>query len=201
MTKKVKQFCYFLIATVVILFYGGCRSQEEPLLGDQSVATTSVVLSPGDVIKLSFPGASELSQTQKIKADGKVNLPMIGEVTASGKTLVNFQNELIRLYKPQLRNNDVLVTIESGIVNVVVSGYVAKPGKLTFDRPTTVFQAVMEAGGVSEYGNLGKVRLIRTENGQQRTRVLNLKSSISQNVANVEYVRDGDIIYVPQSLF
>ena len=199
MVKKMKRFCLFSIATVAIVFCNGCGS-DSALTGEQTAATTPVVLSPGD-IKLTFPGAPELSQTQKIKADGKVNLPVIGEVTAAGKTLVDFQNELIKLYKPQLRNSDVLVTLESGIINVVVSGYVSKPGKFAFDRPTTVFQAIMEAGGVSEYGNLGKVRLIRTENGKQRSRVLNLKSSISRNVANLDYVKDGDVIYVPQSLF
>ena len=200
MVKKTKRFCLFWIAAVAIVLCSGCRGHLTPI-GEQSAATTPVVLSPGDVIKLTFPGAPELSQTQKIKADGKVNLPVIGEVTAAGKTLVDFQNELIKLYKPQLRNSDVLVTLESGIINVVVSGYVSKPGKFAFDRPTTVFQAIMEAGGVGEYGNLGKVRLIRTENGKQRSRVLNLKSSISRNVANLDYVKDGDVIYVPQSLF
>jgi len=201
MAKKMKQFCLLSIAAVAIVFNNGCRSQQAPTEEHLPTATTPVILSPGDVIKLTFPGAPELTQTEKIKADGNVNLPMIGEVTASGKTLGSFQKELIKLYKPQLRNNDVFVTIEIGIANVVVSGYVAKPGKLTFDRPTTVFQAVMEAGGVSEYGNLGKVRLIRTENGKQHSRVLNLKPSISQTVANVDYVKDGDVIYVPQSLF
>ena len=200
MIKKMKRFCLFSIAAVAIVLGSGCRSHLAPT-GEQNAATTPVVLSPGDVIKLTFPGAPELSQTQKIKADGKVNLPVIGEVTAAGKTLVDFQNELIKLYKPQLRNNDVLVTLESGIMNVVVSGYVSKPGKFAFDRPTTVFQAIMEAGGVTQYGNLGKVRLIRTEDGKQRSRVLNLKSSISRNVANLDYVKDGDVIYVPQSLF
>src|SRR5437016_3184312 len=114
MVKKMKRFCLFSIAAVAIVLCSGCRSQL-PLTGEQNAATTPVVLSPGDIIKLTFPGAPELSQTQKIKADGKVNLPVIGEVTAAGKTLVDFQNELVNLYKPQLRNSDVLVTLESGI--------------------------------------------------------------------------------------
>jgi polysaccharide export outer membrane protein len=153
------------------------------------------------VIKLSFPGASDLNQSQKIRADGKVSLPVVGEVTAAGKTVANFQSELVRLYKSQLRNSEVLVTLESGVANVVVSGRVGKPGKLSFDRPTSVFQAIMEAGGVSEYGSLSNVQLIRTVNGEQRTQVLNLKAALSGKTTKVYYVKDGDIIFVPHSIF
>ena len=190
-----------LLAGLVLLVAGGCSSASRGPLPNQPTFNTPVVLSPGDVIKLSFPGSNELNQSQKIRADGKLSLPLIGEVTAAGKTLPAFQTELAKLYKTQLRNADVLVTLESGTATVIVSGYVSKPGKFSFDRPTTVFQAIMEAGGVSEYGNLGKVRLIRTVNGQQQTQTLNLKSAMGGKMTNVYYVKDGDVIYVAQRLF
>jgi len=189
------------LAGLVLLVAGGCSSASRGPLPNQPTFNTPVVLSPGDVIKLSFPGSNELNQSQKIRADGKLSLPLIGEVTAAGKTLPAFQTELAKLYKTQLRNADVLVTLESGTATVVVSGYVSKPGKFSFDRPTTVFQAIMEAGGVSEYGNLGKVRLIRTVNGQQHAQTLNLKSAMGGKTTNVYYVKDGDVIYVAQRLF
>ena len=190
-----------LLAGLVLLVAGGCSSASRGPLPNQPTFNTPVVLSPGDVIKLSFPGSNELNQSQKIRADGKLSLPLIGEVTAAGKTLPAFQTELAKLYKTQLRNADVLVTLESGTATVIVSGYVSKPGKFSFGRPTTVFQAIMEAGGVSEYGNLGKVRLIRTVNGQQQTQTLNLKSAMGGKTTSVYYVKDGDVIYVAQRLF
>jgi polysaccharide export outer membrane protein len=165
------------------------------------VATTPVALSPGDVIKLTFPAASDLNQSQKIRADGKVSLPLVGEVTAAGKKLLDFQNELTGLYKSQLRNSDVVVTLESATATVVVSGYVNKPGKFSFDRPTTVFQAIMEAGGVSEYGSLSNVHLVRIVNRQQRTQILNIKDAMSGRTTTVNYVKDGDVVYVAHSLF
>ena len=195
------------LAGLVLLVAGGCSSASRGPLPNQPTFNTPVVLSPGDVIKLSFPGSNELNQSQKIRTDGKVSLPLIGEVTAAGKTLPAFQTELAKLYKTQLRNADVLVTLESGTATVVVSGYVSKPGKFSFDRITTPdiykmqVQAIMEAGGVSEYGNLGKVRLIRTVNGQQQTQTLNLKSAMGGKTTNVYYVKDGDVIYVAQRLF
>lgn len=190
-----------LLTGVMLLADAGCETTSRSPLPNQPMANTPVRLSPGDVIKLSFPGSTELNQSQKIRSDGKVSLPLVGEVTAAGKTLPDFQSELVRLYKTQLRNSEVLVMLESGTATVVVSGYVSKPGKFSFDRPTTVFQAIMEAGGVSEYGNLGKVHLIRTVGGEQHTQVLDLKSAMSGKTTKVYYVKDGDVIYVAQRIF
>jgi protein involved in polysaccharide export with SLBB domain len=87
------------------------------------------LLASGDVVKLTFPGAAELNQSQKIQADGKINLPMIGEVDAGGRTLADLQQRLEVLYKPQLQNTTVVVTLESSVTKVVIGGAVSKPGK------------------------------------------------------------------------
>ena len=193
----------FGLACIVLLSLccNGCQSSSQHEFANELQASTAVRLSPGDVIKLSFPATADLNQSQKIRADGKVNLPLIGEVTASGKTLPDFQNELVRRYKPQLRNSEVVVTLESGTVQVVVSGSVQKPQTLQFDRPTTVLQAIMAAGGVNEYGTLKKVRLIRTINGQQQGQVLDLSPGLKRETSQAIYVKDGDVIFVSQSLF
>lgn len=194
------RFCFACIV-LISLWCNGCQSSSQHEFANELQASTAVRLSPGDVIKLSFPATTDLNQSQKIRADGKVNLPLIGEVTASGKTLPDFQNELVRRYKPQLRNSEVVVTLESGTVQVVVSGSVQKPQTLQFDRPTTVLQAIMAAGGVNEYGTLKKVRLIRTINGQQQGQVLDLSPGLKRETSQAIYVKDGDVIFVSQSLF
>ena len=185
----------------VLLLCGGCQTASLAPLPEQRTTKTPVTLSPGDVIKLSFPGATDLDQLQRIRTDGKVSLPLLGEVNASGKTLPDFQRELARLYKPQLRNSEVLVTLESGIMQVVVSGAVAKPQKLQFDRPTTVFQAIMESGGVNEFGNLKRVRLIRTIKGVEQSQILDLSPTLKGEKTQAFYIKDGDVIFVPQSVF
>jgi len=192
-----------LTATLLVIWCAGCETtpQSQAPLPNQPMVNTPVTLSPGDVIKLTFSGSADLNQSQKIRSDGKVSLPLVGELTAAGKTVPAFQNELTALYKSQLRNSNVVVTLESATATVVVSGYVSKPGKFTFDRPTTVFQAIMEAGGASEYGNLGKVNLVRTVGAQQYTQVLDLKKAMTGQTTKVYYVKDGDVIYVTQRIF
>jgi polysaccharide biosynthesis/export protein len=189
-----------MIAALAALLCGGCQLPTAPP-PEQMAAPSQVSLVSGDVLKLTFSGAPELNQSQKIRADGKINLPLIGEVDAAGKSIGSLQNELALRYKPQLQNTTVVVTLESSVTQVVVSGAVNKPAKLTFERPTTVFQAIMEAGGVSEYGSLGKVYLIRLTNGEQHTHFLDLRSTMSGQTTRAFYVRDGDVIYLPPSVF
>ncbi len=171
-----------------------------PVAGFSAAPNPSVLLSSGDVVRFSFIGSPELNGAQKIRADGRLNLPLIGEVQAAGKTVTALQADLSARYKSQLQTTEVLVTLDKSEAQVIVSGAVAKPQRLAFERPTTVLQAIMEAGGANAFGNLRNVRLIRTSNGQQRARTLDVNAAM-MGISPPFYVRDGDIIYIPQSIF
>src|SRR6266513_2235351 len=167
-----------LIAILAFLSFAGASCQTEvnsTTLSGQAEVPRHVILASGDVVKLTFSAAPELNQSQKVRVDGKLSLPLIGEVDAAGKTVGQLQSDLIQLYKPQLKTPEVTVSLEGSVTTVTVSGAVAKPAKITFERPTTVFQAIMQAGGPSEYGNLRHVRLIRNVSGGGKSQVLNLQ--------------------------
>ncbi len=193
-------FCLALILPCC-LFLSGCETASRAPLKDQVGAMTPVVLGPGDVVRLTFTTAPELNQSQKIRSDGKLSLPQVGEVTATGRTLLGLQSELMSRYHSQLKNTDVTVTLESAVTQVYLSGSVRSPGKLSFDRPTTVLQAIMEAGGPDQFGNLRRVHLIRINNGVESTQVIDLKPTITGQTTRAFYVKNGDIISVPQTAF
>ena len=188
----------FLVS--VALVCDGCQSPLPPLPNPPG-PRTAVRLSPGDVIKVSYADESVPDQTQKIRRDGKVSLPLIGERTAAGKRVIDFQHELISRYEGRLDNSEVLVTLENGTARVIISGFANKPGPIGFDRPTTVYQAVMEAGGVSDYGSASNVRLTRVIDGVQRAETINLRPGIHGEPVRPEYIQDGDVIYIGRSLF
>jgi len=192
--------CLFAFLVFVALTLGSCQSPLPPLPNPPG-PHTAVRLSPGDVIKLSFAEESDLDQVQKIRRDGTISLLYLGQVTAAGKRVIDFQRELVRRYEDQLDNPEVLVTLEHAAGDVIVSGFVNKPGTITFDRPMTVYQVIMEAGGVSDYGSASNVHLTRIINGVQRTETINLRQSIRGKPLYPEYVQDGDVIYVSRSLF
>ena len=191
---------FFALLVFAALACGGCQTSLPPLPNPPG-PKTAVRLSPGDALKFSFAEETDLDQVQKIRRDGKVSLPLIGEVTAAGKRIIDFQREIISLYEPHLENSEVLVTLENGLATVIVSGFANRPGKLIFDRPTTVYQAIMEAGGVSDYGSLRNIHLTRIINGVQRTETINLRPNIHGEPTNPKYVQDGDVIYISRSLF
>src|SRR6476620_3124025 len=190
--------CVLLL--VMSLVGGGCQSALPPLPNPTS-ANAAVRLSPGDVIKVAYADESVPDQTQKIRRDGKVSLPLIGEVTAAGKRVIDFQHELVGRYEGELENSEVLVTLENGTATVTVSGFANKAGVYPFDRPTTVYQAIMQAGGVSDYGSASNIHLTRIINGVQRTETINLRPAIRGEPINPKYVQDGDVIYISRSLF
>jgi polysaccharide export outer membrane protein len=192
--------CLFAFLIFAAFVCGSCQSPLPPLPNPPG-PKTAVRLSPGDVIKLSFAEESDLDQTQKIRRDGKVSLPYLGEVTAAGKRVIDFQHELTRRYDAYLDNPEVLVTLETSLATVIVSGFANRPGPFTFDRPTTVYQAIMGAGGVSDYGSLSNIHLTRIIDGVQRTETINLRPSIRGKPTNPKYVQDGDVIYISRSLF
>jgi polysaccharide export outer membrane protein len=191
--------CFALIA-IAVLACTGCQTKWPPLPYPPG-PHTAVRLSPGDTIKIAFAENADLDQTQKIRRDGKISLPLIGEVQAAGKRVMDFQNQLINSYDQHLDNPDVLVTLENSPATVIVSGVGGNQGKVEFDRPTTVYQAVMQSGGLSDYGSLSNIHLTRIINGVQRTESLNLKPSIRGKPVQPEYVQDGDVIYIGRSWF
>jgi polysaccharide export outer membrane protein len=192
--------CLWAFLVFAALMCGGCQTPLPPLPNPPG-PKTAVRLSPGDALKFSFAEESDLDQTQEIRRDGKVSLPLLGEVTAAGKRIIDFQNEIVSRYESHFDNSEVLVTLESGGASVIVSGFVNKPGKIDFDRPKTVFQAIMEAGGVSDYGSLSNIHLTRMIHGAQRTETINLRPTIHGYPTEPKYVQDGDVIYVSRSWF
>ncbi len=197
-SRAVFGVCAFLVFAA--LACGGCQSPLPPLPYPPG-PKTAVRLSPGDVIKVSYADESIPDQTQKIRRDGKVSLPLIGEVTAAGKRVIYFQDELVSRYNGKLDNNEVLVTLENGTATVTVSGFANKPGSYPFERPTTVYQAIMEAGGVSDYGSASNIHLTRIIDGKQLSETINLRPAIHGQPVRPEYVQDGDVIYIARSLF
>jgi len=164
------------------------------------VAETPNYLNPGDEVRISFPAAPELNQTQKIGTDGSLSLPLVGEVHAEGKSPRELQDALAALYKPQLQDSEVVVTVDARAVPVVISGAVLRPGKIVFERPATVLEAIMEAGGFTPEANLKKVSIIRIVKGEHYTQTIDMRPILRGQPTTAVYVANGDVIYVPEKL-
>jgi polysaccharide biosynthesis/export protein len=178
-------------------FYGG-REPMKPMTPGGVGAGDSVVLTPGDTIKIFFPGASEYTTTQKITADGHISLPFTGEMHVAGEHIGELQSELTKKFESQLQNSEVVVTLEVPASVIIVSGGVRAPGKFNLDRPTTLLDAIFLAGGFNEFANRKKVRLIRLSGQDYTTQTYDLRGALRGKSASVVYLKGGDLIEIEE---
>jgi polysaccharide biosynthesis/export protein len=190
-----------VLAAFVMLATSGCETNAPtaPIPASASAARPSGTLAPGDEITVTFSSAPELNTKQKIQPNGKVSMPTIGDVTASGRTINSLQSTLTSLYQPHLQDPTVVVSLESAAAGVYVSGEVLRPGKIPLDRPMTALEAVMEAGGFTKFANPKQVIVVRNEKGRTQRYVLNMNNALSGADSSTFYVRPFDVIYVKQS--
>ncbi len=158
----------------------------------------TLVLKEGDLIKITFPGAPNLNTSQHIRPDGRITLPLVGEFKAAGLTSSEMEKELLKLYAPQLVTKEVNVMVESSAFPVYMTGAVLRPGKLTYDRPVTALEAVMEAGVDYGKANLKAVTVIRHEGGRVLNYKLNLKRVLQGQQSEPFSLKPADIVFVPE---
>src|SRR5262249_33188893 len=139
--------------------------------------STPIILREGDVVKITFPGSPNLDTTQPIRRDGKLNLPLIGEMVAAGMSPSDLQTNLVTAYASQLSSKEVIVQVQSSSFPVYVTGQVLKPGKILSDHPITALDAVMEAGGPNyDTADLKKVKIDRNVDGVMQHYTIDLKA-------------------------
>src|SRR5215831_6295235 len=119
-------------------------------------------LGPEDVIEVSVYQEKELSATVPVRPDGKISIPLIGEMPASGKTATELQKEISLRYAKFIAEPSVTVVVkEVNSPKVSVLGEVKNPGMYKIKDRATVLDAIAMAGGTTEYAKRDKVTLIR----------------------------------------
>jgi polysaccharide export outer membrane protein len=173
------------------------RAQESE--AEQSKDPDKFLLREGDAVRITFPAAPNLNTVQAIRRDGKIALPLVGEVHAAGLAPTALEKRLLELYGPQLTTKEVTVSLESSAFPVYVTGAVLRPGKVVTDRPISAIEAVMEAGGFDyTRANLKKVRIIRYVQGEPQYFTLNLKNIMEGKENQPFPLKPSDILYVPE---
>ena len=175
----------------------GPQTPVKPTMEDAH--STPIILREGDVVKVTFPGSPNLDTTQPIRRDGKLNLPLIGEVDASGLSPSGLQDKLVQAYASQISSKEVIVQVVSSSFPVYVTGAVMHPGKVLTDHPMTALEAVMEAGGFNyDTADMKDVKIDRNVNGVMQHYSVDLKDILTGKGTNSFYLQPSDIIYVPE---
>ena len=129
--------------------------------------------------------------------DGRVAMPLVGQVMAADRTLYELESELVAAYTPILRRPEVEVVLrQAGPLKVWVDGEVRQPGVYDMPGDIDVHQAVILAGGFLPSARRNEVGLIRRGPGGTRMmRRVDLSGNDREHVA----VRRMDVVYVPRT--
>jgi polysaccharide export outer membrane protein len=183
------------------MFVSGCQEPTSAPTAQTSAEPDAETITEGDVLKIEFPGAPNLNGTQQVRRDGRITLPIAGEVFVSGMTPVALEKNLADRFATQLLSKEVTVTIVSSSFSVFVTGAVGRPGKLQPDHPITALEAIMEAGGFdNEKSDTAHVTVIRKDNNGVGTRnfTLNLADVLNGKSSQAFYLKPDDIVYVKE---
>jgi polysaccharide biosynthesis/export protein len=173
--------------------------------GQQAAPTAKRVvddyrIGPSDVLAVNVWKDAELTRTVTVRPDGKISLPLVGELEVSGLTASSVQRLIGQRLAEYISSPQVTVMVqEVKSQGFVIVGKVAKPGSYELGKPTTVLEAIAVAGGLLDFAKSGKVKIIRRrEGGQTETLYFNYNKVVKGKdpEQNVE-LRNGDTIVVP----
>lgn len=168
------------------------KRQEEPRLDFE------YQLGAEDVVEIAVYQAPEISRTVPIRPDGKISLPLVGDVQASGKTATELAEELRGRLEGYVQGPRVTVIVqEIHAPRVFVLGEVVRPGAYPLRGRLDLLQAIALAGGLGDFASRSRILLIRrTPEGEER-RVIDYGDLVSTRSGRPPVLLPGDTIYVP----
>ena len=152
---------------------------------------------PGDKLRVEVYKDPQLSQSVQVRPDGKITLPLIGDMEATGRTPIELRDTITTSLKDYVNNPTVTVIVVEALASqVYVMGEVTHPGTMQLYGPTTILQALAMAGGFKEFANTKDVKVLRPNKGSIETLRFNYKDVINGD-AKPFYLRSGDTVIVP----
>lgn len=156
-------------------------------------------IGPQDVVRIDVWKEPEISRTIPVRPDGKVSLPLLNDVQASGLTAMQLAGAIREGLAKYLTGPQVTVTvIEINSRRVYVTGEVAHSGALPLLPNMTVLQALSSVGGFTQFARLKNIYVLRTEEGRQVKHPFNYKEVVKGNLQEQNILlQSGDVIVVP----
>jgi polysaccharide export outer membrane protein len=177
--------------------FAGAEADKKPM-PEPPVVDKEYRLGPGDKLRIEVYKDQQLSQSVQIRPDGKITLPLVGDMDAAGSTPLELRDQIATSLKEYITNPVVtVIVVEAVASHVFVMGEVSRSGPIQLNGPTTVLQALAMAGGFKEFANTKAVRILRPiANGKFETLRFNYRDAVN-GLEKPIMLRSGDTIIVP----
>lgn len=163
-------------------------------------ASSSYIIGPGDLLAINVLHEPEVSQKVPVRMDGKITMPLIGEIQASGMVPSNLQQTIAAKLHDYIKDAEVTVVVEEiKSRQFSVMGEVEHPGTFPLVKPTTVLEGLAQAGAFRDFAKVKKIHILRkTPEGTTLTLPFNYKEvSKGKNESENIQLQAGDTIIVP----
>jgi polysaccharide export outer membrane protein len=164
--------------------------------GSAAFGETEYRLGAEDVLSVFVWKQPDLSTTAVIRPDGKISLPLLGELEAAGKTSGQLQTEIavqLKQFVVDPHVNVIVKEVNSPVISVL--GQVRKPDRYHIRQRVTALEAIAMAGGFTEFAKRDKVTIIRNSGAEKIRIQIDLKKVVSGH-GEVYYLEPLDTIYV-----
>jgi polysaccharide biosynthesis/export protein len=158
------------------------------------------VIGPGDVLQITVWKNDTLSRTVPVRPDGKISMPLLHDVQASGLTAMQLRDKIATALGEFMPNPEVAVSVNDvRSLRVSILGEVAKPGVLELRGQTTILEVIAMAGGFKDFASPSKITILRTdENGKTKRIRFNYNRAVANSGDEENVVlRSGDVVVVP----
>lgn len=167
----------------------GAATDNSYIIGDDDVLAINVWNEP-----------DELKQPVPVRPDGKISLPLVGDIQAAGRTPVQLQGDIAAKLQDYIHHPEVTVIVQkinSKKFNIL--GRVMKPGAYPLSTTTTVLDAIAQAGGFQDFAKQKDIYVLRkTPNGTESRLPFNYKEVIKgRNLEQNIKIEPNDTIVVP----
>jgi polysaccharide biosynthesis/export protein len=195
---QVRRFFLTAARTMTFLLLGGA-TYLGVVAPSHAQATAGYTVKPGDVLEISVWKEPDLQRSVLVRPDGQFSFPLVGEVDARGKTVM----ELNKTVSERLTKfiSDAVVTISVTEIKgnkIYVLGQVNKPGEFIVNPSVNIMQALSMAGGMTPFAATNDIIVLRGQGKQQNAMAFRYNDVVRGRSldTNIELL-SGDIVVVP----
>lgn len=211
----MKQFYGYILFAWIVAVVAGCASSgssnlppiDEGSAEGPSVLVDSYKMAVGDTVRIDVWKNPELSVGEPIRPDGKVAVPLVGDVDAAGKTPEELASDIRKKLSSYIKSPNVTVILTNlkgheFLSRIRVTGSVAQNISISYHQGMTVLDAVLEAGSVDLYADANRTKLHRRTDTGTVTYDIRLKDILEDGDMRTNVtLMPGDVLTVPERLF
>lgn len=203
---------FTILISIIFISLSGCSLISQPPAVEEATAPTpsnnaGYRIGVDDQLQVNVWHNPDLSVHVPVRPDGKITVPLIGDIQAGGRTPEQVADSISTALSAYVREPQVTVIVtelrsHEYLSRVRVTGAVRQPISLPFRQGMTVLDAVLAAGGVTEFASPDRTKLYRKSAKGVEEYSVRLQQILSRGDVETNYtLMPGDIISIPERLF